>query len=154
MATNILRCYSFVDICRLGYIRKLVHNMKAILKNYHQAPRKVRLVADLIRGKRVEEALASLSFLDKKAALPMRKLLSSAVANARSGGEDAANLMVSRISVDKGAVAVRGRPFARGRSGRIHKTMSIVKVELGQAPAHKTAVKSPSRSSKKLEARS
>lgn len=113
--------------------------MKATLKNYHQAPRKVRLVADTLRGKGVEDARAALSFLDKKAALPMRKLLDSAVANARNAGAEAGNLVISRISVDKGAVIVRGRPFARGRSGRIRKTMSIVKLEL--APISNAKIK-------------
>jgi len=104
--------------------------MKALLKNYHQAPRKIRLVADLIRGKSVRDARARLLFLDKKASLPMRKLLESAVANARQSGKDAEHLAVWRISVDKGRVAVRSRPFARGRSGKIRKTMSIISIEL------------------------
>ena len=104
--------------------------MKALLTNYHQAPRKVRLGADLIRGKSVEQAQASLRFLDKKSSPMMKKLLDSAVANARNSGVSAEGLIVKTISVDKGTVMRRGRPFSRGRSGVIRKTMSIVKLEL------------------------
>lgn len=130
--------------------------MKASLKNYHQPPRKVRLVADMIRGKRVEDARASLVFLDKKSALPIRKLLDSAVANARNSGAETGDLVISRISVDKGAVAVRGRPFSRGRSGRIRKTMSIVKLELSTASVKvkKTAKRRTGKPLEKLEATS
>ena len=60
--------------------------MKAILKNYRQSPRKVRLIADLIRGKKVEEALRTLSFVDKRAASPFAKVIRSAVDNAKNEG--------------------------------------------------------------------
>ncbi len=105
--------------------------MKAMLTNYHQPPRKVRLVANLIRGKSVPAARVALTFLPKKSAPVMMKLLDSAVANARASGTTAEELFVKTITVDKGAVMKRLRPFARGRSGRLHKTMSIVKLELG-----------------------
>ena len=61
--------------------------MKAFLKNYRQSPRKVRLIADLIRDKEVSKALQILKFVNKRAALPVEKLILSAVANARSQGE-------------------------------------------------------------------
>lgn len=105
--------------------------MKALLKNYHQAPRKVRLIADLIRGKSVVAAQAALLYHDKKAAPAMKKLLDSAVANARTAGMPTEGLFVKTISVDKGIVMRRYRPFARGRSGRLAKITSIVKLELG-----------------------
>lgn len=116
--------------------------MKALLKNYHQAPRKVRLIADLIRGKSVVAAQAALLFHDKKAAPAMKKLLDSAVSNARQAGASEKDLYVKTISVDKGIVMRRYRPFARGRSGRLAKITSIVKIELGShgEPA-KAAVK-------------
>ncbi|OGG69378.1 50S ribosomal protein L22 [Candidatus Kaiserbacteria bacterium RIFCSPHIGHO2_12_FULL_53_13] len=114
--------------------------MKALLKNYHQSPRKVRLVADLIRGKRIAEAQAALLFLDKKSSPAIRKLLDSAVANARNSGVFTEELIVKRMSVDKGTVMRRARPFSRGRSGTIRKTMSIISLELG-APDKKTAPK-------------
>lgn len=105
--------------------------MKALLKNYHQSPRKVRLVADLIRGKSVPAARAALSFLPKKSAPAISKLLDSAVANARGQNVSPENLFVKTITVNKGAVMRRYRPFARGRAGSVRKTMSIVALELG-----------------------
>lgn len=105
--------------------------MKALLKNYHQSPRKVRLVADLIRGKSIPHARAALSFLPKKSGPSIVKLLDSAVANAGQKGVETGDLYVKTITVDKGASMRRFRPFARGRSGAIRKTMSIVRLELG-----------------------
>lgn len=111
--------------------------MKALLKNYHQSPRKVRLVADLIRGKSVPQARAALMFMPQKSSPAIAKLLSSAVANARSTGKSESELFVKSIAVNKGTVMRRARPFARGRSGSIRKTMSIVTLELGMAVAAK-----------------
>ena len=73
----------------------------AQLKNYRQAPRKVRLVADLVRGKTVEHALALLATLPKAASVPMTKLLKSAVAEL---GACAGDLVVSTIAVNGGIV--------------------------------------------------
>ncbi len=107
--------------------------MKATLTNYHQPPRKVRLVADLIRGKSVPAAKVALLFLDKKSAPALVKLLDSAVANARFGNEtlDIDTLFVKTLMVDKGVTLKRVRPFKQGRAGRLHKIMSTVKLELG-----------------------
>jgi large subunit ribosomal protein L22 len=105
--------------------------MKATLTNYHQSPRKVRLVADLIRGKSVTAAKAALMYLPKKSSPAIEKLLDSAVANARQNGAKAEDLFVKKITVDKGLVMRRSRPFARGRAGAVRKTMSIVFLELG-----------------------
>ncbi|MBI4094109.1 50S ribosomal protein L22 [Candidatus Kaiserbacteria bacterium] len=105
--------------------------MHATLKNYHQSPRKVRLVADLIRGKSVPQARSLLAFAPKKSSPALAKLLDSAVANARGLGATAENLFVKAITVDKGSVFRRARPYARGRAGTIRKTMSIVRLELG-----------------------
>src|SRR5438552_75510 len=99
--------------------------MKALLTNYHQSPRKVRLVADLIRGKSVPAARAALRYLPKKSSPAISKLLDSAVANARSRGASAEQLFVKTVTVNKGAVMRRSRPFARGRAGAVRKTMSI-----------------------------
>src|SRR4051812_42980442 len=110
--------------------------MKALLTNYHQPPRKVRLVADLIRGKSVIAARAALLFLPKKSSPALTKLLNSAVANAN--GATAENLFIKTITVNKGAVMKRFRPFSRGRSGSLHKEMSIIFLELGtSAPVQK-----------------
>ena len=115
--------------------------MRASLQNYHQSPRKVRLVADLIRGKSVPAAIQALTFLPKKSAPAVAKLLNSAIANARSSGASAEELFIKTIAVNKGVMSKRGRPFARGRSGVIRKTMSHVTLELGRfaPPAKKPA---------------
>jgi large subunit ribosomal protein L22 len=117
--------------------------MKAQLSNYHQAPRKVRLVADLIRGKSVPAARVALSFLPKKSGPAIAKLLDSAVANAGQMNFTADQLFVKTISVDKGIIMRRARPFSRGRSGTIRKTMSIIRLELSplQAVSAKTVKK-------------
>lgn len=104
--------------------------MKAILKNYRQSPRKVRLVADLMRGKSVSQAKAALSFLPKKATPALEKLLDSAVANAQNAGVSSGDLFIKKITVDKGLVMRRYRPFARGRAGSISKIMSTIRIEL------------------------
>jgi large subunit ribosomal protein L22 len=105
--------------------------MKAVLKNYRQSPRKVRLLADLVRGKKVAQALEALSFMNKRAAEPVMKLINSAVANAKHEGVDAKNLFVKSITVDKGMVLKRIMPRARGSAARILKRSSHIAVELG-----------------------
>ncbi len=104
--------------------------MKALLTNYHQSPRKVRLVADLIRGKSIAAARAALLYLPKKSSPAIEKLLDSAIANAGAQGASVENLFVKTITVDKGLVMRRSRPYARGRAGTLRKTMSIIKIEL------------------------
>ncbi len=112
-----------------------------MLTNYAQSPRKVRLVADLIRGKSVAAATAALTYLPKKSSPVMLKLLNSAVANATSQGADTDDLFVKAIAVNKGAVLRRFAPRARGRAARFARTMSIVTLELGSkvAPVVKVA---------------
>ena len=109
--------------------------MKALLTNFKQSPRKVRLVADMIRGKKALVARDLLAFTPKKSAPEIEKLLASAIANARQQGMHAEDLVVKTISVDKGAVLKRFTPKARGRAGRILRTMSIVRLELGTVGA-------------------
>jgi len=106
--------------------------MKALLKNYHQSPRKVRLVADMIRGKSVADARAMLAFAQQKSSPALSKLLDSAVANARGMGINPENLFVKTIAVNKGAVMRRFKPMARGRAAGIRSTMSIITLELGE----------------------
>lgn len=107
------------------------NNMKASLTNYKQSPRKVRLVADMIRGKKVAVARDSLVFLAKKSAPELQKLLESAIANARMQGMSPDDLIVKTISVDKANVIRRFKPMARGRAAGIRRTMSHVNIELG-----------------------
>ncbi len=106
--------------------------MKAYLKNYRQSPRKVRTVANTIKGKRVDEALTTLSFLPKRASLPLSKLLLSAVANARTQGISVEMLVVDSIRVDKGIVLKRRLPRARGMATPINKRNSHVAITLAE----------------------
>lgn len=105
--------------------------MKAFLKNYRQSPRKVRLIADLVRGKSVAKALETLSFVNKRASDPFAKLIRSAQANAKNQGANLDALIVKTVSVDKGTVFKRIMPRARGSAARINKRNSHITVELG-----------------------
>jgi large subunit ribosomal protein L22 len=104
--------------------------MKAILKNFRQSPRKVRLVANLVRGKSVLRALNALSFLDKKSAAPVKKLIESAVSNAENQGLNKEDLVVSDINVDEGLVFTRFRARARGRAAAVRRRSSHINVKL------------------------
>src|SRR3989338_7726742 len=106
--------------------------MKAFLKNYRQAPRKVRLVAGLIKGKSVEEAIAILDFLAKRAGFPIKKLLLSAVANALQVGIEKENLFIKELRVDKGIVMKRMMPAAMGTGHRINKRTSHLNLLLAE----------------------
>lgn len=122
----------------------------AKLSNYRQAPRKVRLVADLIRGKSAGEAIATLSTLPKRASLPMEKLVRSAIANAAQAGESQPMTMViSRIEVNEGTVLKRFMPRARGRAAQILKRSSHINLTLtapaGQKPAKAKEAKAPAK---------
>lgn len=105
--------------------------MKAVLKNYRQSPRKVRLIADLVRGKKVKDALKTLQFVDKRAAGPFSKVISSALANAVHKGANADTLKIKTVTVDKGPTYKRFIPRARGSASRINKRNSHITVELG-----------------------
>ena len=89
--------------------------MKAYLKNYRQSPRKVRLIADLIRGKSVADAESALTFATKRATGMFHKLLASAVANAQHNFKTSPDqLFVSEVSVNKGPTLKRIRQVSRG----------------------------------------
>ncbi len=104
--------------------------MKAELRNYNQPPRKVRLVTDLVKGKPVGEALKALAFLPKRAAAPIKKLLESAIANAKAKGEKLEDLKVKNITVDSDGMTVRYMPRAMGRATPIRKKKSRINVTL------------------------
>jgi len=106
--------------------------MRAFLKNYRQAPRKVRLVAGLIKGKKVEEAITMLDFLAKRAGFPIKKLLLSAVANALQAGVQKENLFIKELRVDKGIVMKRMMPAAMGTGHRINKRTSHLTLVLAE----------------------
>lgn len=105
--------------------------MKAVLKNYRQSPRKVRLIADLVRGKKASHALAQLQFVDKRAADPFAKVIRSAMANAAQAGQQPDDLFITHVTVDKGVVLKRFMPRARGSASRINKRNSHITVALG-----------------------
>ncbi|MFA5778089.1 MAG: 50S ribosomal protein L22 [Candidatus Paceibacterota bacterium] len=113
--------------------------MKAFLKNYRQSPRKVRLVAGLIKGKNVSEAIAELNFLAKRAGLPIKKLLLSAVANAKQMGIEVDNLFIKELRVDKGIVMKRMMPAAMGTGHRINKRTSHLNLLLAEKVIKKPA---------------
>ncbi len=104
--------------------------MKASLSQYRQSPRKVRLVADMIRGKDVNTALTILTLVPKKAGLPIKKLLQSAISNAKNGGADTDTLIVKEMRVDGGVVMRRQMPRAFGRAYVINKRTSHINLVL------------------------
>ena len=106
--------------------------MKAFLKNYRQSPRKVRLVAGLVKGKNVAAAIAELDFLAKRAGLPIKKLLLSAISNAKQMGIEADNLIIKELRVDKGITMKRMMPAAMGTGHRINKRTSHLSILLAE----------------------
>lgn len=119
---------------------KLKEERKSIafakLNNCPTSPRKMRLVADIIRGKKVEDALDILKFSSKEAARRLDKLVLSAIANWQSKNEDGdvaeAGLFIKEIRVDGGSMLKRLRPAPQGRAHRIRKRSNHVTVVLGQ----------------------
>jgi large subunit ribosomal protein L22 len=104
---------------------------QAILKFVRLSPQKGRLVADLVRGKKVDEALNTLKFSRQRAAGIIRKVLESAIANAENNnGADIDELRVSEIFVDEGPAMKRIRPRAKGRADRILKRTSHITVRV------------------------
>src|SRR5690606_16434085 len=100
---------------------------KAIARYVRIAPRKVRLVVDLIRGKKVEEAFAILRHTPRAASPVLEKLLNSAVANAEHNNSlDVNNLVVSEAFVNEGPIMKRFQPHAQGRAFRINKRTSHI----------------------------
>lgn len=104
--------------------------IKAELATYNQSPRKVRLVSDMVKGKKVADAVAALSFLPKRAALPIKKLIESAAANGVAKGEDKNALRVANIQVNSAGMIVRFMPRAMGRAAPIRRRRSNVIVTL------------------------
>ncbi|MCD5396522.1 MAG: 50S ribosomal protein L22 [Candidatus Pacebacteria bacterium] len=110
----------------------------AKLRYLRITPRKVRLVADLIRKKPAKEALVILDFTNKKAARPLKKLLNSAIANAKNNFQlDPEKLYISKITVDEGPKYKRYLPRARGRADLILKRTSHITLVLAEAKTKK-----------------
>ena len=129
----------------------------AKLNDYRQSPRKVRLVADLVKGKTVEDARNSLNFLVKRASKPLLDLLNSAVANAEHNFNITSDkLFVKNFRVDEGIVLKRRRPRARGMAFPINKRTSHVFIELDTTdnmPLSRKAKKQAEREIKKLSSK-
>lgn len=107
---------------------------RAIARSVRIGPRKVRLVADLVRGKKVEVALNLLEFTNKRASKLISDLIRSAVANVDSQGQvDIDTLVVKKIFVDGGITMKRFRPMPMGRAGKIRKRTSHITVVLDES---------------------
>lgn len=119
-----------------------MQEVKAHLRYLPIAPRKVRVVADVIRGKRIEEASSALQFVLKRAAAPLNALLRSAVANAMNNfSMDKEKLVVRALRVDAGPVLKRYLPRARGRATPLRRRRSHVTIVLGEREPETVAVK-------------
>lgn len=106
---------------------------RATAQTVRITPRKVRLVVDLIRGKKIGEALAILRLTPRAASPVVEKVLNSAIANAEHNYEmDVENLVVSEIFVDEGATMKRFRPRAQGRASSINKRTSHITVVVAE----------------------
>jgi large subunit ribosomal protein L22 len=117
---------------------KKQEKMEAVakLRNYPTSPRKMRLLADLIRGKKVEKVLAELEHHPKHPAVPLRKLVLSAINNwkQKNEGEDEGELIVKTIFVDGARTLKRMRPAPQGRGYRVRKRSNHVTVIVDNAP--------------------
>jgi large subunit ribosomal protein L22 len=105
--------------------------MKASVRNVRISPKKLNVIAYIIRNMKAQEALSTLRFMPKKGADIMYKVLASAVANAtHNDSQEVANLMISHVAVSQGLVYRRINPISRGRAHRILKRTSHVDLSL------------------------
>ncbi|MEK6807310.1 MAG: 50S ribosomal protein L22 [Pseudomonadota bacterium] len=105
---------------------------EAILRFVRLSPQKARLVADQVRGKKVDQAINILKFSNKRAAGVLKKVLESAIANAENNsGADVDELRVKTILVDEGPTMKRTRPRAKGSADRILKRTSHITIRVG-----------------------
>ena len=113
---------------------------KAVCRMLRISPQKLNLLAQLIRGKRVETALADLEFSRKRIALDVRKTLESAIANAENNHDlDVDDLVVAEAHVGKALVMKRFSPRARGRAGRIEKPFANLTIVVREVEARPDA---------------
>ena len=131
--------------------------MKAVLRGIRITPKKANLVAGMVRGKSVKDALAMLKFMPKKGAKIIYKVVQSAAANAKNNfGQSIDDLIVTNIWAVKGATLKRGTPANRGRIWPIAEIMSHITVEVGMpegmAPSKPVAKVSAKKASKVVEA--
>jgi large subunit ribosomal protein L22 len=118
---------------------------KASARHVRVSPQKARRVVDLIRGKAATDAVTTLTFAPQSASDPVKKVLESAIANARFKADresvafDERNLVISAAFVDEGPTMKRFRPRAQGRAGRINKRTSHITVVVSQIEKKKGA---------------
>jgi len=127
----------------------------ATLRYLRITPRKVRVVADLIRGKKVGQVLAQLTYLEKRAALPLSKLLRSAVANADQAAQgqlDVDTLFVRELQVGPGPSLRRFMPRAMGRAYKVTKKTSHISIVVGDEAPQKKKRRTRKPAVKKAEA--
>ena len=106
---------------------------KAVLRTVRIAPRKVRLVVDLIRGKQVGEAIAILRHTPKTASPVVEKLLKSAIANAEHNYDMDVNILyIEKVCADEGSTLTRSRPRAQGRASAIIKRTSLITIVVSE----------------------
>ena len=125
----------------------------AKLNNEPTSPRKMRLLADLVRGMKVEKALAVLEHNPKHSSVPLRKLILSAISNwkAKNEGADETSLIVKTIFVDAARVIKRMRPAPQGRGYRVRKRSNHVTVFVDAVDATEKAVMVPKKETVKKE---
>ncbi|MEK7126354.1 MAG: 50S ribosomal protein L22 [Patescibacteria group bacterium] len=104
--------------------------MRATLKSHNQPPRKVRLVTELVKGKKIPAALAILQFLPKRASEQVAKLIRSAAASAKEKGENPDNMIVKSIIVESAGMLKKYMPRAMGRATLIRRRKSRMIVTL------------------------
>ncbi len=106
----------------------------ARVRHVRMSPRKMRIVANMVRGKRVDDAMNLLKLMPKKAAYVIRKLLVSAVANAEHQGEqDVDSLVVRACNIDNAPILKRWMPRAMGRANRVQHRTSHVTITVDNA---------------------
>ncbi len=115
-----------------------MNKAKAELNNLRIAPRKVRLVASVLRGRSANAALAELQVINARSSGPIAKLLKSAIANAKNKQMDTNKLFIESIMVDQGPMLKRSLPRAMGRATPIHKKFSHVTLILAESDKFKT----------------
>ena len=107
---------------------------KAVVRHVRISPRKMRIVANLIRGRRVDQVMAMLKHTPKRSGAVLRKLLISAIANAEHKGQtDVDSLVVQGCSIDNGPIVKRWMARAMGRANRIQRRTSHVTIVVAQA---------------------
>ncbi len=119
-----------------------MQEVTAKLRFLRIGPRKVRLVADTVRGRHVQYAIRTLSLLNKHASLPLLKLLKSAIANAKHNHHIAEeNLRIAKLTVDGGPVLKRWMPKAHGRATPIRERTSHINLVLAESPVKEVKTK-------------